>query len=376
MHQHDSGSLRRAARAWFHAALIVAAGSVTACGGGGDGGSTSGASTSAAAAPAASASAVSSPSAASAASAASDVTTATATAAQAFSSAPTMSAARALPSAPKWAVYYGDADSIDLAKVSSTFNVIVIDADPADGSPSFDATQIAALKAHGAKVLSYLNFGACEKDRTYWSSVPSGFVSCGANAAAQIAKYSGYPEYWMNPANADYQNLIVNYVAARMAATGIDGFMLDNFEIVGHGTSTSVAACDASCAQGGLDLVAKLRARFPDLALVLNAAPASTIGGSTGGVSFPWLIDGVIAEQAFLPSTDTSIVQPLQTWQSTEKNLGRGSFFAGALDYTSSCTATANAQKAWTAARNAGLSPSVATSALDTICWWPMLSAT
>jgi cysteinyl-tRNA synthetase, unknown class len=340
MHQHDRGSLRRTARAWLYAALLAAAGSVTACGGGGDS------------------------------------ATSTTAAASATNAAPAMSASRALPSSPRWAVYYGDANSIDIAKVAATFSVIIIDADPANGSPSFNAAQIAALKAHGAKVLSYLNFGACEEDRTYWSSVPSGFVSCGANTSAQIAKYSGYAEYWMNPANADHQNLIVNYVAARMAATGIDGFMLDNFEIVGHGTSTKVAACDASCAQGGLDLVAKLRARFPDLALVLNAAPVQTIGGTTGGVSFPWLIDGVIAEQAYLPSTDATIVQQLQTWQSTEKSLGRGSFFVGSLDYASSCSATASAQKAWTTAQGAGFSPSVATSALDSICWWPMLNAT
>ncbi|WP_244220867.1 endo alpha-1,4 polygalactosaminidase [Paraburkholderia aromaticivorans] len=278
-----------------------------------------------------------------------------------------------MPPSPVWAAFYGQGSAIDLAQAASTFRLIVIDADPGTGTPAFSAAQIAALKANGAKVLSYLNFGACEKSRTYWNTVPSGFVSCGANSAAQISKYQGYPEYWMNPANAGYQNLIVNYVAPRLAATGVDGFMLDNFEIVGHGVNSSTAPCDASCAQGGLDLVKQLRERFPDLALVPNAAPVQAIGGTTGGVSFPWLIDGVIAEQVFLPSTSTSVVQQLKSWQTTEQNLGRSGFFTGSLDYASTCTASSAAQTAWTAAQQAGFSPSIATVALDSICWWSFL---
>jgi cysteinyl-tRNA synthetase, unknown class len=279
-----------------------------------------------------------------------------------------------LPASPQWVVYYGDGSGIDIAKTASTFKLIVIDADPGTGTPAFSASQIAALKAKGAKVLSYLNFGACETSRTYWNTVPSGYVSCGSNTAARISKYQGYPEYWMNPANADYQNLIVNYVAARLAATGVDGFMLDNFELVGHGANASSAPCDATCTQGGLDLVKKLRDTYPNLSVVLNAAPVSVIGGTSGGVSFPWLVDGVLAEEVFLPSTTTELVQQLKSWQSTEQNLGRTSFFAGSLDYVSSCSATSTAKNGWTAALQAGLSPSVSTSALSSICWWSFLS--
>jgi cysteinyl-tRNA synthetase len=289
------------------------------------------------------------------------------------STTPTISTARALPASPVWAVYYGQGSAINIAHAAATFKLIVIDADPGNGTPAFSAAQIAALKANGAKVLSYLNFGACEKSRTYWNTVPSSFVSCGANTSAQISRYSGFQEYWMNPANADYQNLIVNYVAPRLAATGVDGFMLDNFEIVGHGANASTAPCDAACAQGGLDLVKRLRDRYPDLAMVPNAAPVQAIGGTTGGVSFPWLIDGVIAEQVFLPSTSTSVVQMLKSWQSTEQNLGRRAFFVGSLDYTSSCTASSSAQTAWTAAQQTGFSPSISTVSLDSICWWSFL---
>ncbi|WP_429298699.1 endo alpha-1,4 polygalactosaminidase [Paraburkholderia sp. GAS199] len=353
--------------------MIAACGLLAGCGGGGSGtGATSG-STVAAAIPASSSIANSgnptgSVTSGSSGNSSSDTNSGS-------TSKPTIATARNLPTSPVWAVYYGRGSAIDIAQTAATFNVIVIDADPGTGTPAFSATQIAALKAKGAKVLSYLNFGACEKSRTYWTTVPTGFVSCGANTAAQISKYSGFQEYWMNPANADYQNLIVNYIAPRLAATGIDGFMLDNFEIVGHGANSSSAPCNATCAQGGLDLVKQLRDRFPNLALVPNAAPVSAIGGTTGGVSFPWLIDGVIAEQVFLPSTSTSIVQLLKSWQSTEQNLGRSAFLVGSLDYASSCTASSTAQTAWTAAQQAGFSPSISTVSLDSICWWSFLPA-
>lgn len=288
----------------------------------------------------------------------------------------TIAAARNLPASPVWAVYYGTAAQTDINQLASSFNVIVIDADPGTGTPNFTPAQITALKAHGAKVLSYLNVGACETWRTYWTTVPTGFVSCGANQAAQLGQYSGYSnEYWMNVGNADYQNLIVNYVAPRLAATGVDGFMLDNFEIVGHDANAAQGPCDASCKQGGLDLVAQLRTEFPNAPIVLNAAPTSALNGSSGGLSFPMLVDGNFAEQVFLPSLDSSLLQTLQTWKSTEAQLPRSTFFTGSLDYVSSCSATSTAQSGWNASIAAGLSPSIATSALNQVCWWPFLPA-
>lgn len=393
MHQYDPGPLRRPARArlaadvhygrriaqrWIGAAAIVASCSLlAACGGGGSGtGSTNG--TTVSSTSSATGSATNSSNAGNSGNSTGSTNSSgsgnSSTNTNSGSSAtPTISTARALPASPVWAVYYGQGSAINIAHAAATFKLIVIDADPGNGTPAFSAAQIAALKANGAKVLSYLNFGACEKSRTYWNTVPSSFVSCGANTSAQISRYSGFQEYWMNPANADYQNLIVNYVAPRLAATGVDGFMLDNFEIVGHGANASTAPCDAACAQGGLDLVKRLRDRYPDLAMVPNAAPVQAIGGTTGGVSFPWLIDGVIAEQVFLPSTSTSVVQLLKSWQSTEQNLGRSAFFVGSLDYTSSCTASSSAQTAWTAAQQTGFSPSISTVSLDSICWWSFL---
>src|SRR5258706_6541935 len=212
--------------------------------------------------------------------------------------------ARTLPSKPTWGAYYGAASNVDIGRLGSTFNVVVIDADPGEGddAPAFDAAQIAALKARGAKVLSYLNFGACEESRSWWSDVPAGFVSCRANRAARLGRYQGYPEYWMNPGNAQFQHLIVDYIAPRLVAAGVDGFMLDNFEVVSHGAGTADGQCDAACRQGGLDLVATLRKRYPDRSIVLNNASTAVLPGSSGGGARSPLLGGAVAPEGLPPS--------------------------------------------------------------------------
>lgn len=365
------------------AALVTFTLTVYACGGGGGGDSTPATTVSGSAAAATSASS------ASAASAASTTTTSTTTTATGSSSSSggssgsgiassgaIINAARTLPLKPTWTAYYDAASKTDVSKLASTFKMLVIDADP--DNAAFTAAQIAQLRAGGTRVLSYLDFGSCENYRSYWTTVPAGFVSCGANTAANLGVYdsgSYGDEYWMNPANPDYQNLIVNYVAPRLAATGVDGFMLDNFEIVGHGTSAQYGPCNAACAQGGLDLIAKLRAKFPTLSIVLNNAPDNARNGTTGGVSFPTLVDGVLAEEVF--SSNSGLVPQLSSWLSLAQNTGNSNFFVGTLDYANSCSTsnTATALADWTASKLAGFSPSIATVKLNVVCWWSFLTA-
>ncbi|WP_321896257.1 endo alpha-1,4 polygalactosaminidase [Paraburkholderia heleia] len=285
----------------------------------------------------------------------------------------TIAGSRNLDAHGAWVVYYGAASQADLARMAQTFRLIVVDADPANGSPAITPSQIATLRSDGAKVLSYLNFGACETWRTYWNNAPPGFMACSTNTAAQLGKMAGYPEYWMNPANSDYQHLIADYVAPQLMATGVDGLMLDNFELVGHGSSASDGPCDTACAQGGLNLVARLRNAFPGAPIVLNHAPVAALSGTSGGIAFPMLVDGDFGEQVFAPTQDSAQVQELQTWRSMEATLPRSAFFTGTLDYLSDCAQTGAAQNDWNASLSAGLNPSVATAALNQICWWPFL---
>ncbi|MES1209550.1 MAG: endo alpha-1,4 polygalactosaminidase, partial [Pseudomonadota bacterium] len=152
-----------------------------------------------------------------------------------------------------WLSFYGSAQQMgDLDAVAATFRLINIDADPDTGN--FSPGQIHELKAGGHNtVISYLNIGSCERTRRYWKRAPAGLLPCAANRAAQIGPYRGFPdEVWMNPSNPDYQRLILEHVAPRLAATGVDGFFLDNLEIVEHGAggAGTGAPCDRACVTG------------------------------------------------------------------------------------------------------------------------------
>ncbi|WP_232438927.1 endo alpha-1,4 polygalactosaminidase [Burkholderia ubonensis] len=277
------------------------------------------------------------------------------------------------PVSGPWMTYYGDASGLDLNRAATTYRVMDIDLDPGVGN--FTAAQVATLKNNGQnKVLSYLNLGSCEHWRDYWNSAPSGFVSCGANTAAQRGAYQGYSdETWMNVGNADYQNLILNYVAPRLVAQGADGFYLDNMEIVEHGTSTSNGPCDASCSQGGLDLVRKLRQKYPKLLIVMqNATSDVTRLGTTGGVKYASLLDGVAHEEVYKPSYDQGAEQELLNWKSMNLAPGGHPFWIATVDYVGSCTNTADASSAYTSARSHGFSPYVsdASAGQGTVCYW------
>jgi cysteinyl-tRNA synthetase, unknown class len=285
-----------------------------------------------------------------------------------------VSSARGFPATAPWVSYYGAATAIDLAKVAATFRIINIDADPGVGN--FTAQQIATLRAGGQnRVISYLNLGSCESFRTYWSAAPAGLVSCDANSAAKLGPYDGYPdETWMNPGNADYQNLILEHVAARIAALGVDGFFFDNLEIVEHGTNTTNGPCDAACSQGGLDLVRKLRERFPDLLFVMqNATSDVTRLGMTGGVDYPSLLDGISHEEVYAPTMDATAESELVAWRALPLSPGGRQFFVGTEDYVGSCTSTAAAMTVYTASRAHGFSPYATDQSAGqmVICYWP-----
>lgn len=83
-----------------------------------------------------------------------------------------------------WATTYGSASRYDVASAAASIRLFDIEVDP-DAATYTDA-QIATLRAGGAnRVLAYLNIGSCEMTRSYWMTVPAGFVSCGANTNAQ-----------------------------------------------------------------------------------------------------------------------------------------------------------------------------------------------
>lgn len=282
---------------------------------------------------------------------------------------------RGFPATTPWLSFYGSAAQMgDLDSVARTFRIINIDADPDAGN--FSTVDIARLKHSGQnRVISYLNLGSCETYRSYWSSAPAGLTSCGANLGAQRGSYQGYPdEVWMDVGNPAYQALILNHVAPRLAARGVDGFFFDNFEIVEHGTATANGPCDSSCRQGGLDLIRQLRLKYPQLLFVMqNATSDVTRLGTSGGIPFPSLLDGISHEEVYAPAYDAQSEAELSSWLGQGLTPGGRPFFIGTEDYVGSCSAAVAAQSAYVASRSHGFSPYAtdASGSQTVVCFWP-----
>lgn len=274
-----------------------------------------------------------------------------------------------------WVSFYGTAAEMgDLAKVAATHRIINIDADP--GARNFTDAQLKQLKAGGKnRVLSYMNVGACEVYRDYWSKAPPGMVACGPNRAAHLGAYDGYPnETWMDPGNTDYAKLVVEHVAARLAARGVDGLYLDNLELLGHGERTKNGRCNARCRQGGLDLVAALRARFPNLLLVMqNGTSDVTRLGTTGGLPFPSMLDGIAHEEVYAPKPDAEAERELLAWKALPFESRNGHpLWVAVEDYVGSCKNTAGARAAIEKAARRGFSSYVSdeSGGQKVVCYW------
>ena len=238
---------------------------------------------------------------------------------------------RGFPVAGPWVSFYGPAQGVNLGKLASTFRVINIDVDPAAGN--FTDAQIVALKNGGQnRVISYMNVGSCETYRSYWSK-------CVATGALTTA-YDGYPdEKWANLSNAAYQDLIVNDVAVTLANRKIDGFYLDNLEVVEHGAGNTNGPCDATCAQGGLDLVWKLRQKFPNLLIVMqNGTGAFTRNGMTHGVLYRSLLDGVAHEEVYSNGGDAQARAEMIAWHALGLTVAGRPFWTAVEDYVGACS--------------------------------------
>jgi cysteinyl-tRNA synthetase len=277
---------------------------------------------------------------------------------------------RGFPEVAPWALYYGTAaDAGDLAKLASSYRILVIDADPVLAG-NWTTDQVRALHANGNRVLTYLDVGSCESYRSWWADAPPGHLSCRDNTKAQLGPYPGYPdEVYMNLADPDYQSLLVEVAAPKLAALPVDGFLLDNFGLV-----EDRSRCDLACAQGGLDLVAKLRARFPDELLVINSFVNDfTVTGRTQGVDFGTLLDGVLGEGFYFPDYFPAQESQLAAWTAKHYAPGGREFFTGTIDYVTSCDDVADAGPVYARSRAAGFSPYVwlEGSASDAVCYWP-----
>lgn len=249
-----------------------------------------------------------------------------------------VTAGRGFPEQGPWVSFYGTIADIDATRVADTFRIINIDADPDGGNTKSD---IETLRKGGQnKVISYLNFGSCESFRSYYDTPPAGHASC-VSSGALTTEYDGYPdEMWADLSNEAYRDLLVNYVAPRLAEQGVDGFFLDNLEVVEHGANDTNGPCDAACSQGGLDLVWELRQKFPDKLIVMqNATSDVTLGGTTHGVALPSLLDGISHEEVYSNGGDAQSRAEMLKWKAKGFVVNGYPFWLGCEEYVGTCSA-------------------------------------
>lgn len=289
---------------------------------------------------------------------------------------------RGFPDPGPWLVYYGDPAGLgDLTAIAKTYRIFIL-----QGS-AFTAQQVAQLQAGGRnRVLCYLDVGSAEHAASYWSTAPAGLVPAGRIENAQLGPYGGYPdETWMNPASADWEQLLLRDVAPAALANGADGLFLDNLELLEHGAAASDGPCDHTCTTGGLELVYQLRQAFPNGLLVQNNATSAAIRtAAVHGVPYPSLLDGVVHEEAFTQATTTAeatqaiyhvatnpdVVTQLDAWKGLALQPGGHPFWIGTLDFVNTCTNTADVAKVEELARTHGYSPSVSdkSAGLQVVC--------
>ncbi len=245
---------------------------------------------------------------------------------------------RGFPVGFPWVSFYGSADGVDLKRVKEYFRIINIDADPDTGN--FTDRQIEYLKNDSInKVILYLNVGSCENWRTYYKKDPSGFKSC-VNSKALTTFYSNeYPdEMWADLTNYEYQNLIINYVAKRLVHRGVDGFFLDNLEVIEHGQFEKYGPCGEKCFQGEFDIVYKLRKKYPDRLIVMqNATSDITLNGYSNGVWFFLLLDGVSHEEVYSNGGDLEALTQMKKWRDTKITINSFLFWLAVEEYVGKC---------------------------------------
>ncbi len=160
---------------------------------------------------------------------------------------------RALFAARNWASYYQSPASAARRQALRAFDYIDIDADEGNFDNRAHARAVVADLRRGRRlVVSYLNIGAAETFRWYWQYAK----------AFKLDAYDGWPgEFWMDVREPAWHDVILERVAPVLEAAGVDGFYLDNIDVSARYTQPAFRA-------GVVDLVRKLRLRFPGLLIV------------------------------------------------------------------------------------------------------------
>jgi cysteinyl-tRNA synthetase, unknown class len=266
----------------------------------------------------------------------------------AFSRAGGPSAAERLKAAGSWVSYYSMGEIPELSKFD------VVDIDVEDGAANYDAADVAALKAKGKLVVSYLNVGSAEPFRSYWARVE----------AYSLGKYPGWAEFYMDASKSGFRDVLLNTAVPQILAKGVDGLFLDNVDAGSNVGSPAVTA-------GIVELVRQIRAAHPSLLLIAQSSNLRVLTerGSDGRQFYQYL-NGLAREEVSVtyqggyhkvPAAESdAMLRTLAAWRSKGLTVLT-------LDYANSPEL---AHYAITRARAHGLIPYVSTKQLDQIFSW------
>jgi cysteinyl-tRNA synthetase len=268
----------------------------------------------------------------------------------------------------------------DLAQVAADYRLIAVEAEPTQGK--FSVQEVSTLQANGRNlVLGIIDVGFCDRDESYWRTASDGWLPCVANLHAQIGERAGRPrQVWMDLEDKEYQHLLGEYVAPRVARTGVDGFLLEGFDLLDHGPDDD-APCDSDCVAGGLAFLASLREEFPSLTFVIQGGLSRNVRAAhvdrihedrIESLPVSSLIDGIVAEGVYTPAYDAKKEAALLAWKALDLKVAGHPFAIITEDYVKSCDDVAWAELVWKASRSHGFTPGVGLSPIyrPRVCHW------
>jgi cysteinyl-tRNA synthetase len=123
-----------------------------------------------------------------------------------------------------------------------------------------------------------------------------------------------------------------------------------------------------------LDVVRELRETYPAMLIVMqNATSDVTRLGTTGGIAFPTLLDGVAHEEVYRPKRDHEAEQELVRWRQMSLRSRAGHpFWIGVEDYVGSCANAEAAALVFENCKKHGFSPYVSddSGGQKVVCYW------
>lgn len=176
---------------------------------------------------------------------------------------------QALRAADDWLYVLQPDGAADIAAIqASSFDVVVIDySSTGDVSGEFTAPQIAALKASGKVVLSYLSIGEAEDFRWYWDAAWNDDAAPDPDAPAWLGPFNpAFPDnykvrYW----DAAWQGILFGTTSGpqtsyldRIVDQGFDGIYLDIIDAFYFWSEVEVERTRAQARQDMISLVQAL----------------------------------------------------------------------------------------------------------------------